>query len=34
VWLADLTAVDGRYPASRDELYRRLMAATRQKNKE
>jgi AcrR family transcriptional regulator len=34
VWLADLTAVEGRYSASRDETYVRLMAATRQTNKE
>lgn len=34
VWLADLTAVNGKYPASRDDLYARLMAATKQTNKE
>lgn len=34
VWLADLMAVDGRYPASRDDLYRRLIEASRLNNKE
>lgn len=34
IWLADLTAVDGHYLASRNELYDRLIAATRLKNKE
>lgn len=34
VWLSDLTAPEGRKPAPRKELYARLMAATREHNKD